>query len=355
MTARPRTPLLALWTVLLAVACGPVSAPAAETALAPTRAPADPTQDPNGDPDADGVLNANDACPCDAEDVDGFADDDGCPDYDNDDDGVHDACDLCPFLPETYSAEYEPDGCPDQGPVEIPPAPLVIREVVSFRARNAALSGAEAPIMSAVVAALEAHPDARVGLHGHADRGESQAQALSERRAQVVRDELIRQGVSPERLSVYGHGSFEPREPGRSPAAQQANRRVQFEVELEERPPLEPRPIMPRATPADCQPPPPSACPCARRTAPGPACRVGERSNLRAGPRPRRRHVRSRCVFGSALPTHLIAFVQPGDGASCLQYAMLEDHEYAPSAMQVSASAAAHGWRGRGHPPTSNV
>lgn len=42
------------------------------------------------DHDRDGVENARDRCPDLAEDVDGFADDDGCPDPDHDGDGVPD-------------------------------------------------------------------------------------------------------------------------------------------------------------------------------------------------------------------------------------------------------------------------
>jgi outer membrane protein OmpA-like peptidoglycan-associated protein len=262
MTARPFPPLRCapLCAALLAAACGPAAAPAADTTPPPQRAPADPTADPAGDPDNDGVLNANDACPCAAEDADGFADDDGCPDYDNDDDGVHDACDLCPFLPETYSAEADPDGCPDHSHVEIPVASLSIPTVIPFRARSAAIAPPDRALVREVAELLLGTPDARVGVHGHADRGEPRAQALSERRAQAVRDALVRQGVPAERLSVHGHGSAEPQEPGRAPAAQRANRRVQFEVEVEERAPLEPQPIMPRAVPSDCMPPPPNAC-----------------------------------------------------------------------------------------------
>src|SRR5262249_25276102 len=41
-----------------------------------------------GDPDKDGILGSADKCPNEAEDKDGFQDDDGCPDPDNDADGI---------------------------------------------------------------------------------------------------------------------------------------------------------------------------------------------------------------------------------------------------------------------------
>ena len=48
------------------------------------------------DRDADGVADPQDKCPDQAEDKDGFQDEDGCPDLDNDADGVVDTADKCP-------------------------------------------------------------------------------------------------------------------------------------------------------------------------------------------------------------------------------------------------------------------
>ena len=55
---------------------------------------------PTDDPDGDRVPAASDLCPTAKEDLDGFNDHDGCPDDDNDGDGVSDAQDRCPFHPE---------------------------------------------------------------------------------------------------------------------------------------------------------------------------------------------------------------------------------------------------------------
>ncbi|MCB9629842.1 MAG: OmpA family protein [Sandaracinaceae bacterium] len=251
--------LLLCSLVCVALGCGPATASATETTPEQRSVPADPATDPRADPDADGIPNEADACPCDAEDVDGFADDDGCPDPDNDDDGVHDACDQCPFLPETYLNGGEPDGCPDTGRIELPPPPLRIAELIRFRPRSAVIASGELERLDAVVAVLQSHLEARVGVHGHADRSEAERLPLSERRARAVHDALVARGIAPERLSVRGHGSDEPYRPGRSATAQRDNRRVEFEVEHEEPPPLTPEPTR-RATPEDCQPPAPSAC-----------------------------------------------------------------------------------------------
>ena len=65
------------------------------------------------DRDGDGIADRDDACPDEAEDLDGFQDEDGCPDPDNDNDGVADATDKCPNEAEDKDAFEDEDGCPD--------------------------------------------------------------------------------------------------------------------------------------------------------------------------------------------------------------------------------------------------
>jgi len=67
----------------------------------------------DNDPDHDGVVGAADQCPNEAEDKDGFQDEDGCPDPDNDGDGVADAQDKCPGEAEDKDGFQDEDGCPD--------------------------------------------------------------------------------------------------------------------------------------------------------------------------------------------------------------------------------------------------
>jgi len=65
------------------------------------------------DSDGDGLLDDRDACPAEAEDLDGFRDADGCPDPDNDGDGLRDPLDRCPVLQEDRDGFDDSDGCPD--------------------------------------------------------------------------------------------------------------------------------------------------------------------------------------------------------------------------------------------------
>ena len=65
------------------------------------------------DRDGDGIVDDDDRCPDDAEDVDAFEDEDGCPDPDNDQDGVVDVEDACPLNPEDLDQFEDADGCPE--------------------------------------------------------------------------------------------------------------------------------------------------------------------------------------------------------------------------------------------------
>ncbi len=65
------------------------------------------------DTDGDGIFDADDQCPSDPEDKDGFRDGDGCPEPDNDGDGILDGQDKCPTQAEDLDQFQDEDGCPE--------------------------------------------------------------------------------------------------------------------------------------------------------------------------------------------------------------------------------------------------
>ncbi len=73
---------------------------------------------PELDNDGDGREDGVDKCPDDPEDDDGYMDNDGCPDTDNDKDSIDDSADRCPDQPETVNGYEDEDGCPDEKPVD---------------------------------------------------------------------------------------------------------------------------------------------------------------------------------------------------------------------------------------------
>ena len=94
--------------------------------LAACGAPHPPSRASNPDSDGDGLRDAQDRCPLDPEDFDGFQDGDGCPDPDNDRDGIPDTQDRCPNehagsmpdplqrgCPRAAGSDRDGDGVPD--------------------------------------------------------------------------------------------------------------------------------------------------------------------------------------------------------------------------------------------------
>jgi outer membrane protein OmpA-like peptidoglycan-associated protein len=78
----------------------------------------------------------------------------------------------------------------------------------------------------------------RVTLTGHADAlGQGTLNlSLSLARAEVVRALLKKRGVNPDLLAVRGAGALEPLSAEASESARSANRRVSFNVDIEEQP-----------------------------------------------------------------------------------------------------------------------
>ena len=74
---------------------------------------------------------------------------------------------------------------------------------------------------------LDANPEARVVVEGHADeRGTNEYNlALGERRANAVRDYLMAGGIDPERISTISYGEERPFCLGQYETAWQCNRR----------------------------------------------------------------------------------------------------------------------------------
>lgn len=237
------------------------------------------------DADGDGIVDEKDACPAKKEDMDGFEDADGCPD-DNDKDGVADALDSCPSDPGPERSRGCPDrdgdliadgvdacpdepgptsanGCPDADTDRVPdtrdrcPAEpidprtdparsdgcpdrvvvtkqeLVILDRVFFETNEAVILPASFPILDRVAAVLQEHTDLmQVEVQGHTDDvgADETNQALSQRRAEAVRQYLIGKGVSANRLVARGYGESVPLVADTTETAREQNRRVEFKI-----------------------------------------------------------------------------------------------------------------------------
>ncbi len=84
---------------------------------------------------------------------------------------------------------------------------------------------------------LVKYPDTYITVEGHTDStGKPEYnQLLSERRADAVRDLLVKDGVPPSRMSVKGYGESDPVADNSTPEGRQSNRRVQLEIRPNEK------------------------------------------------------------------------------------------------------------------------
>jgi outer membrane protein OmpA-like peptidoglycan-associated protein len=248
---------------------------------------------PPPDTDGDGILDPSDTCPKDAEDLDGFQDDDGCPDLDNDKDGVPDATDKCrdeaedldqfedadgcvdpdndrdgkldaddrcPNEAEDADGFEDEDGCPDldndkdgvpdtadecpmePGTAEAKGCPKSIRveagairllQQINFANNSDVILGESNSIMEELLAAMQAN--ARIGhvrVEGHTDdRGSDKKNLeLSKKRAASVMRWLVARGVDPTRFEAWGCGEIQPIETNKTAAGRASNRRVVFAI-----------------------------------------------------------------------------------------------------------------------------
>jgi outer membrane protein OmpA-like peptidoglycan-associated protein len=190
---------------------------------------------PEEDNDVDGIVDADDQCPNEAEDVDGYQDDDGCPDLDRDKDGIADADDLCPDKAEVINGFEDEDGCPDKGKskVRVTQDRIHIEEKIFFDTNKATIKERSNNILGQIVSVMKAHPEiTKVRIGGHTDsRGDNDHNlALSQRRANAVREYLIVNGISQNRIESKGFGETTPVADNASETGREKNRRVEFTI-----------------------------------------------------------------------------------------------------------------------------
>jgi outer membrane protein OmpA-like peptidoglycan-associated protein len=206
----------------------------------------------NDDRDGDGLIDTQDTCPDQAEDFDKFKDEDGCPDLDNDNDGILDGVDKCPDKAEVINGFEDDDGCPDESKITLTDDKIELNEQIFFDTGKDTIKPESFPLLDQIVAVLKSQPRIRkVMIEGHTDDvGDPKKNLdLSKRRAASVVKYLTDQGLNTERFASDGFGSTVPLiNPKGLPTAQATeartqNRRVELKI-------LELAPKEPATTPA---------------------------------------------------------------------------------------------------------
>ncbi|MFN7132788.1 MAG: OmpA family protein, partial [Myxococcales bacterium] len=168
------------------------------------------------------------------EDADGFEDADGCPEEDNDRDGFTDAQDRCPLEAEVINGVDDEDGCPDAGEptVRLEGGRIVTRERLGFAGQSDRLAPKSAAAVQQVALLLRARRELSLTVEVHTDEPASAEanQKLSQARADNVKAALVSAGVDAARIEARGLGNTQPADTGKTPAAKEANRRVELIV-----------------------------------------------------------------------------------------------------------------------------
>ncbi|MGQ0721174.1 MAG: OmpA family protein [Candidatus Eiseniibacteriota bacterium] len=184
--------------------------------------------DANGCPldgDRDGVFDGLDRCPDTPRGVP--IDSLGCSDtIDSDGDGVPDGIDRCPGTPADVSVDAW--GC-ERAELLTLPLPRVLAGV-RFEPGSVHLLEGSIEALDRAAQALQSFPEDHFEVAGHTDSSGDAAEnrALSQRRAEMVRAQLIARGVSPARLTARGYGEEQPLADNGTEEGREANRRVEL-------------------------------------------------------------------------------------------------------------------------------
>lgn len=214
------------------------------------------------DSDGDGVPDYMDKCPDTPEEAFNYLDEHGCP-LDLDEDGVPDYKDKCPRTVLAARAHVDTCGCdkdtdldgvPDYmdecplvpGVKENKGCPQVKRAVttllkkamsgIEFETGKAVILKKSYSILDEIAKVFIENKDYIVEVQGHTDNvGNAEVNMyLSEKRAQAVREYLIKKGVDAKRLTANGYGSSQPIADNTTKAGRAKNRRVEFKITFEE-------------------------------------------------------------------------------------------------------------------------
>lgn len=214
------------------------------------------------DSDGDGVPDYLDKCPNTPEEAYNFLNEDGCP-LDMDEDGVPDYLDKCPrtvYAARQYvdscgcDKDSDKDGIPDYldecpyvpGVKENKGCPQIKRAVttllkkamsgIQFETGKSTILKKSYPILDEIAKVFIDNPSYIIEVQGHTDNvGNAEANMnLSDRRAQSVRDYLVKKGVDASRMTAHGYGSTMPIDDNKTKAGRAKNRRVEFKITFEQ-------------------------------------------------------------------------------------------------------------------------
>ena len=110
---------------------------------------------------------------------------------------------------------------------------IFIKDKILFKTNSARILPKSYPILDALVETIKKHPEIeKIIIKGHTDSVGSRKYnlRLSQRRANAVRNYLIKKGIPPQKLEAVGYGEDYPIADNSTSEGRAMNRRVEFEI-----------------------------------------------------------------------------------------------------------------------------
>ncbi len=196
------------------------------------------------DSDGDGVPDNLDKCPNTPAGV--AVDKNGCP-LDSDGDGVPDYLDKCPDTPA--GVQVDKNGCPlDSDGDGVPdykdrcpdtPKGATVNEFgcwsiqgITFEYNKSNVLPEFYGLLDQNARVLQMNPSMKILIEGYTDSVGSEAynQALSERRAEAVKQYFVSKGIDASRIQIKGRGESNPIASNETPEGRAKNRRIEIKI-----------------------------------------------------------------------------------------------------------------------------
>jgi outer membrane protein OmpA-like peptidoglycan-associated protein len=109
---------------------------------------------------------------------------------------------------------------------------IEIKEQIQFKTGKATILPPSYSILNEIARVLKENPEIKLIIEGHTDNvGNPQKnKILSQKRADAVREYLLSQGISQDRLTAIGYGQERPIADNRTEEGRRLNRRVEFKI-----------------------------------------------------------------------------------------------------------------------------
>ena len=112
------------------------------------------------------------------------------------------------------------------------PGDTFVLEGLHFVYNKAIITKESREVLQKAIATLKSHPNLKVEIQGHTDNRGNDAynKKLSQKRANTIRNSLIKAGIASSRLTAVGYGESKPIATNSTAEGRAKNRRIEFKI-----------------------------------------------------------------------------------------------------------------------------